>query len=72
MCWCCAYGLGQYLKTFPHFILREGGRSFVALIPVLVVDGSMVLTRVFAALHHHQDQIKELRVGVVGVIDMGR
>ena len=48
------------LKAVLHLVLYEMGSALVTLVCVLVKDGVMMLTWVFAALHQHENQAVEL------------
>lgn len=60
------------LETSLHLDLRKLRCTFVALVGVLVEDGTVMLACVFTAFDHKQDQIEKLGVGVVGVVDVCR
>lgn len=62
----------MWLKTSPHLAFCKVGCSLVSLVKVFVVNSTVMPTRVFAALDHEHYETVELRIGVVGVVDVGR
>lgn len=66
--------LGSLWKTesLLQLSLNKVGGAPESFVIVLFVDGSVMLAGVFAALHHERDQREKLRVGVSGVVRMGR
>ena len=60
----------ERLKALLHLRRDEHGSPLEAFVAVFLVDGGVMLLRVFAAFDHHRDEAVELRVGVVGVVDV--
>lgn len=50
----------QNLKAIFHLIFYKVRRALITLVGVLVKDGVVMLSRIFAALHQEQNQAVEL------------
>ncbi len=62
----------QNLESPFHFSLHEIGCSLVSPVVILFVDGAVMSLGILAALDHEHDQVEELRIGIVGIINMCR
>ena len=60
----------ENLKALVHLGLNKRGRTLVAFVDVFLKDRAMVLASVFAAFYDEQNEAKQLRVGVVRVVDV--
>lgn len=59
-------------KTSLHLRFHEQRSALETFVTVLLVDGSVMLMRVFAAFVNECDQRMQLRVGILRVVDMSR
>lgn len=62
----------QHLKASFHLGFHKVGSSLESLIGIFVENGGVMFLRIFAAFNQEHHETEELRVGVIGVIDMSR
>lgn len=62
----------QNLKAFFHFILNKKRSSFESLVRILVENGFVVFLGILATFDDERHQAIELRIGVIGVIDVSK
>ena len=60
----------EELEALVDFVLDEVRGALEALVRVFVIDGAMMLLRIFAAGEEQLDEGVELGVGVSGVMDV--
>ena len=58
------------LKASFHLVLDKVRGSFETLVGVFVEDGTMMFLRILAAFNHEHHKVEQLRISIVGVVNV--
>ena len=59
------------LKAFLHLRFNKERGPLETLVAVFIVHCRVVFQRVLATVYNQRDKVVELRVGIVGIVDVG-